>query len=160
MEGLFTILQNNLDGLKQQLKRLEVISENITNAERVPDKNGKVYHRKVVTQSKQSESKPVSFNDQMSLSLRKTRRKHITGNKSKVIRNRITEPQFEIKEVGQGKLIFDPSNPRANEDGYLLVSDINVVSEMVDMIEASRAYEANVTVMQAAKEMAKTTLKI
>ena len=43
MDGIFSILHNNLDGLKLQLKRLETISENIANAERVPDQNGKIY---------------------------------------------------------------------------------------------------------------------
>ncbi len=160
MEGIFTALRYNLDGLEQQLKRLEIISENISNADRVPSKDGKIYRRKIVTRSNNTNGSPVTFNDHMALSLSKTSRKHISGIKDNSIAAQKSKPQFEVKEVGNGKLIFDPTNPRADKDGYLQVSDINVIGEMVDMIEASRSYEANVTVMTAAKEMAKTTLKI
>jgi flagellar basal-body rod protein FlgC len=163
MDGIFSILDNNLDGLKLQLKRLETISENITNAERVPDQNGKVYRRKIVTGSSYKEPPQSNFAQQMSLSLATTNNKHISGRSaledshhSRV--NKTAEPA--VCEVGKGKLIYDPTNPRADKNGYLMVSDINIIEEMVDMISASRGYEANVTVMTAAKEMAKTTLKI
>jgi flagellar basal-body rod protein FlgC len=163
MDGIFSILHNNLDGLKLQLKRLETISENIANAERVPDQNGKIYRRKIVSGGRNKKSSNGNFAQQMTMSLMTTNQKHLSGPSSmtgfhQVEENSQQDP--EIRDVGKGKLIYDPTNPRADENGYLMVSDVNVIEEMVDMIAASRGYEANVTVMTAAKEMAKSTLKI
>ncbi|MBX2861841.1 MAG: flagellar basal body rod protein FlgC [Vampirovibrio sp.] len=56
------------------------------------------------------------------------------------------------------RIIYDPSHPDANEEGYVELPNVNVVTEMVDMISASRAYEANVTAMQSAKGMARAAL--
>jgi flagellar basal-body rod protein FlgC len=56
--------------------------------------------------------------------------------------------------------VYDPSHPDANAQGYVEMPNINVVSEMVDMISASRAYEANVTALQSAKAMGRAALDI
>jgi flagellar basal-body rod protein FlgC len=58
------------------------------------------------------------------------------------------------------RMIYDPSHPDANTDGYVEMPNVNVVSEMVDMISASRAYEANVTAFQSAKSMAQAALEM
>jgi flagellar basal-body rod protein FlgC len=56
--------------------------------------------------------------------------------------------------------MYDPSHPDANEGGYVAMPNVNVVQEMVNMITASRAYEAGVTVMQTVKGMARSALNI
>ena len=56
--------------------------------------------------------------------------------------------------------IYDPNHPDANKDGYVEMPNVNVVNEMVDMITASRAYEANVTAVNTAKSMAMKALDI
>jgi len=58
------------------------------------------------------------------------------------------------------RMVYDPSNPDANEKGYVEMPNINVVTEMVDMISASRAYEANVTALQSMKGMAQAALEL
>lgn len=58
------------------------------------------------------------------------------------------------------RLVYDPSHPDANKEGYVEMPNVNVVTEMVDMISASRAYEANVTAMQSVKGMAQAALEI
>jgi len=58
------------------------------------------------------------------------------------------------------RMVYDPSNPDANEKGYVEMPNINVVTEMVDMISASRAYEANVTALQSYKGMAQAALEL
>ena len=60
----------------------------------------------------------------------------------------------------QGPLVYDPGNPDANAQGYVERPNVNIVSEMVDMITASRAYEANTTTINAAKSMAMKALDI
>lgn len=58
------------------------------------------------------------------------------------------------------KMVYDPGHPDANEKGYVEMPNVNVVTEMVDMISASRAYEANVTALQSAKGMNQAALEI
>lgn len=58
------------------------------------------------------------------------------------------------------RLVYDPSHPDANKDGYVEMPNVNVVTEMVDMISASRAYEANVTAMQSTKGMLQAALEL
>ena len=60
----------------------------------------------------------------------------------------------------QGKLVYDPGHPDANAEGYVELPNVDIVTEMVDMITASRAYEANVTTINAAKSMAQQALNI
>ena len=57
-------------------------------------------------------------------------------------------------------MIFDPSHPDANEDGYVAMPNVNVIDEMVDMVTATRAYEANVTAIESAKDMFLSALEI
>jgi flagellar basal-body rod protein FlgC len=65
-----------------------------------------------------------------------------------------------VNSTSQPRLEFDPGHPDADANGYVAYPDINIVQEMVDMITATRAFDANVTVMQAAKEIAKKSLEI
>ncbi|MEM0951456.1 MAG: flagellar basal body rod protein FlgC [Cyanobacteria bacterium P01_H01_bin.74] len=58
------------------------------------------------------------------------------------------------------RMVFDPSHPDADSDGYVEMPNINIVTEMVDMISASRAYEANVTALQSTKGMAQAAIQI
>ena len=60
----------------------------------------------------------------------------------------------------QGPLVYDPGHPDANAEGYVERPNVNAVAEMVDLITASRAYEANVTAINAAKAMANQALEI
>ena len=65
-----------------------------------------------------------------------------------------------ISDDTPGNTIYDPNHPDANKDGYVEMPNVNVVNEMVDMITASRAYEANVTAVNTAKSMAMKALDI
>ena len=58
------------------------------------------------------------------------------------------------------KTVYDPSHPDADEEGYVDLPNVNVVEEMVDMISASRAYEANATVAENVKTMMQSALNI
>jgi len=59
-----------------------------------------------------------------------------------------------------GQRIYDPSNPNANEQGYIYSSNVNTVEEMIEMLDASRAYQNNVEVISTAKELMMRTLEI
>lgn len=71
----------------------------------------------------------------------------------------------QVVQIGQDektpmRLVYDPTHPDANEKGYVEMPNVNVVTEMVDMISATRAYEANVSAMQSAKGMAQSALEL
>lgn len=65
-----------------------------------------------------------------------------------------------VEDNSPPRLVYDPSHPDADANGYVHLPNINIVNEMVDMITASRAYEANVTVLNAAKAMTLKALEI
>jgi flagellar basal-body rod protein FlgC len=64
------------------------------------------------------------------------------------------------KDPSPPKMVYDPGNPDANAEGYVAFPNVNVVNEMVDMISATRAYEANITAFNATKSMALQALSI
>ncbi len=63
-------------------------------------------------------------------------------------------------EASDFKIIFEPGHPDADPDGYVLLPNVNPITEMVDLITATRAYEANVSAVQAAKDMFSKALEI
>lgn len=65
-----------------------------------------------------------------------------------------------LDDATPGRLVYDPGHPDSAPNGYVEYPNVNVVTEMVDLITASRAYEANVTALNAAKEMVQKTLEI
>ncbi|HEX7072028.1 MAG TPA: flagellar basal body rod C-terminal domain-containing protein, partial [Rhodothermales bacterium] len=69
-------------------------------------------------------------------------------------------PTTEVQEEVALRTVYDPTHPHADANGYVQYPDINVVEEMTQMMSANRIYEANLTVVQAAKEMIKRTLEI
>ena len=71
--------------------------------------------------------------------------------------NLITQVSEDQKE---GDLIYQPDHPDADENGYVRMPNVNIITEMVDMIAASRAYEANLTALNTSKQLAKDSLEI
>ncbi len=141
VEKLFTGLNTSAQGLSAQRKRMNAIANNIANAETTRTEEGTPYRRKIV--SMQSASTP-SFIDAFD---------NIDGSSNSLQVN-------ETEDMSDFKLIHDPTHPDADENGYVKMPNVNIVTEMVDMMSASRAYEANVTVINAQKQMAKDSLEI
>jgi flagellar basal-body rod protein FlgC len=65
-----------------------------------------------------------------------------------------------VQDPQPNRRVYDPGSPDADAQGYVSMPNVNPVTEMVDLISASRAYEANVTAMQTAKQMFSKTLDI
>ena len=65
-----------------------------------------------------------------------------------------------IDDMSPFPLLYDPGHPDANADGYVAMPNVNVVEEMVDMITALRAYEANITAIDTSKNMVRRSLDI
>jgi len=159
VSGIFTAIRTNLSGLSTQMQRLETISENVANAETAPDVQGNVYKRKIVDQGPLAKVSG-SFGTEMALSMKRSTDQHLGTAQGRLDVIDTDGDNIKVVELDGEKLVFDPSHPRADENGYVRMPDINMVEEMVDLISASRSYEANITVLNAGKEMAKNTLKI
>jgi len=158
--GLFTAIRTTLSGLGNQMKRLDAISQNIANAERAPDAKGRLYRRKIVVPEKGRSQVPKMFGDQMRLRLERTDRAHMASQPISPAEDPDNPFPVKIVEEKGFKLVYNPGHPRADENGYVKMPDINPVEEMVDLIGASRTYDANVTVLDASKQMAKRALEI
>lgn len=146
--GLFQAIDASASGLTAERLRMDVISNNIANANTTRTAEGGPYRRQMVVFEPRSDQ--VSFEQLLTQQLQPGQLD--TGNGVRV--TGIT------KDTTPFKLMYDPNHPDANQQGYVQMPNVNVVSEMVDMITASRAYEANVTAVNAAKSMAMKALDI
>lgn len=131
-------------GLTAQKLRMDVISQNIANAEVTRTEDGTPYRRKMVVLSSLNEGS--SFKDVLDNAT--------TVQASGVKVQSIVEDQSDLVPV------YNPSHPDANEEGYVMMPNVNTAQEMVDMLSASRAYEANITAFNATKAMALKALEI
>jgi len=150
-------------GLSVQRTRMNLIAENIANAETTRTENGEPYRRKFITIS-QSQKRLSSVNPQNeTLTMQTTNGDHIPFAKqvNASTKGDAAGLDFKINEdSAQGELLFMPNHPDADEKGYVEMSNINVIQEMVEMIAASRSYEANLTALDTSKQIAKDSLEI
>ncbi|RPK30281.1 hypothetical protein EDO6_00908 [Paenibacillus xylanexedens] len=127
---------------------MDVISSNIANAEttRASVSNGEAvpYKRKMVV----LEPNKTSFGTMLQNQMRGS------GSGDGVRVTEIREDQSPLKPV------YDPSHPDANAEGYVFMPNVDIAKEMVDMISASRSYEANVTALNSTKAMISKALEI
>jgi flagellar basal-body rod protein FlgC len=132
-------------GLTAEKLRMDVISRNIANVNTTRTANGTPYRRQVVVF--QAMDKQMPFSEYLS-----DASKTLIGSGVKV--TGIIEDKTPFKSV------YDPGHPDADEKGYIKMPNVDVMTEMVNMISASRAYEANVTAINSAKSMALKALEI
>jgi len=164
----FNSLDVSATGLYAQRLQMDAISSNIANVNTTRDENGKVnpYKRKTLTFSalyNQARKGPV-------LPSQTASPQYDSATGSMVMKGYVS---FDSPLISDGvnvteitddktpfKTVYDPSHPDADKDGFVKMPNINVVTEMVDMMMASRAYEANVASIEAAKSMISHALKI
>ncbi len=147
---LFNSIDVSASGLVASRMRMDVISSNLANVNTTRTENGEPYRRKQVVFAEQGDS----FQRLLHRSIAEQQPQ---GGKGVVIKKIVSDPS-------PFKLVYDPTHPDAIQEGemagYLQMPNVNVVSEMVDMISATRAYEANVTAINSAKSMAMKALEI
>ncbi|MCH7497763.1 MAG: flagellar basal body rod protein FlgC [Candidatus Marinimicrobia bacterium] len=159
IQGLFTIFNHVARGMTDELTRLETVSENISNANQIAAEGEPLYHRKSVDPRSRKQSFGSFFRDS-ALKLRRTSGGHISGISDRVSWYGERWPESRTIEHPNERVVYDPTHPKANAQGYVRTPDINIVQEMMDMITATRSYEANSTVLGAAKQIAKRTLEL
>lgn len=130
-------------GMTAQQTRTDIIAQNIANANSTRDADGDIYKRKTVVFKEKSFP---SFSDSLA---------QATGTVGKGVA--VTQI---VEDNSEGNKVYDPSHPDADEDGYVTYPNVNIVTEMTNMIDASRSYEANVTALNSTKGMALKALDI
>ena len=144
--SMFSAFDISASGLTAQRYRMDIISENVANANTTRTEDGTPYRRKVVTFEQKGDQ--TSFSKVLG---------HASadyhGNGVKV--SRVYEDYNS-----EMNMVYDPSHPDADENGYVTYPNVNIITEMTNLIDASRAYEANSTAFNASKSMALQGLQL
>lgn len=141
---ILTGMRVSSSGMAAQRMRMNTISSNIANINTTRTPEGGAYRRKDVIFESMPEGK--SFGDILTSSPQKD-----------VARVQVTDV---ISDTKAPLMKYEPDSPDANEEGYVAYPNINLMEEMANMIQATRAYEANVSAMTATKDMAMTSLEL
>lgn len=138
--GLFRAMNSNASGLTAERLRMDVISNNIANVNTTRTADGTPFKRKNVVFEPKANNGIEFYIPQV----RKPPQEQ-AGTGVRVV--------DIVEDDSPNRLVYDPHHPDADEEGYVHYPNVNIVTEMVDLITASRAYEANVTSLKAAKNM-------
>jgi flagellar basal-body rod protein FlgC len=161
VEGMFSAMKISSAGLTAQRKRLNAIASNLANAETTRTKEGGPYKKQVVQVSGQNFAQFDEVIEKTKLQVTNTNDKHIKMEPSFIENSEFKVPNAQVVNDGSDPImIYDPNHPDANADGYVAKPNINVISEMVDMISATRSFEANTSAISAEKTMYKDALDI
>lgn len=128
------------NALSAQRLRMDVITQNISNAETTRTEDGTPYRRQMVVFEEKKSFRNVLGN---------ARTKYQGVQVAKV-----------VKDDSDFKPVYDPSHPDADENGYVLMPNVDQTTETLDMMAATRSYEANLTALNAVKSMAAKALQI
>ena len=149
--SFFGALDISASGLSAERMRMDVVAENLANAQTTRGPDGGPYRRKeVVLASAQGDGFRTA----------------LAGAVGSVPGQRASQQPGGVQVAGivedaaPARRVYDPGHPDADAQGYVSMPNVNPVTEMVDLISASRAYEANVTAMQTAKAMFSKTFDL
>jgi flagellar basal-body rod protein FlgC len=132
--SLFKVFNVSGSAVSAQSQRLNVVASNLANADAVAGPDGKPYKaRQVIFQTQPVDADPSSAGVRVA---------------------QVTEDNAAPRRI------HDPSHPLADEQGFVTMSNVNVVEEMVNMISASRSYQTNIDVMNTAKTLLQKTLQL
>jgi flagellar basal-body rod protein FlgC len=133
-------LETSASGLYAQRKRMDIIASNLANIETTRTEKGGPYRRKMVVMSTKPPTQ--SFGD--------------------ILNSSVEGVQIEdvVEDQSPFKKVYNPGHPDANDEGYLLKPNIDLVVETTNMMMAKRAFEANIAVVKATRKMAIKALEI
>ena len=125
--GIFNALNISASGLTAQSVRMDTISQNIANSNTTRDKNGEPYRRKTVVFAERG-------TDPFKTALSKSMTKHASTKNG----NGVKVTSIVEDHVTAMAKVYDPSHPDADEDGYVIYPNVNTVTEMTNLIDATR----------------------
>jgi flagellar basal-body rod protein FlgC len=160
----FRSMQVSASGLMAQRRRMDTIAENIANVSTTQTAEGGPYRRKMVTL--RTEDAPAALqppgSQPSTLRLARTHDGH-KGPMAAAARA-YASTGVEVAEVSEsaapGRTIYDPTHPDAGADGYVEMPNVEIVSELVSLRSAARAYEANLAALRASQDAARDVLRI
>lgn len=142
--GIFNAMNVAATGMTAQRTRMDIIAQNIANVNTTRDENGEVYKRQTVVFQQNSN---VTFDA-------------VLSNKLESFRPKGVKIAAIVEDTTEGAMVYDPTHPDADENGYVTYPNVNTVTEMTNLIDSSRSYEANATAFEAAKSMAAKGLEL
>ena len=146
--AIFSGLNISASGMSAQRIRMDILAENAANVKTTRGDDNQPYRRKnVVFMEKPATNFSTILNS-------------VTGYRNSYIGNGVKVTEIVEDTKTPMNMVYDPAHPDADENGYVTYPNVNVVTEMVDLIDATRAYEANVTAFNATKSMALQALDI
>lgn len=143
--SFFKSMSISASGMTAERLRMDVISRNIANANTTRTAAGTPYRRQMAVVKQVNAG---SFEDMLS---------QATGS---IVTGSGVEVSNIVEDQSPFKMVYNPGHPDADEDGYVEMPNVDTVTEMINMISATRAYEANVTSINSAKTMAMKALDI
>ena len=148
--GMFTSFDINASGMTAERYRMDIIAQNVANAETTRTEDGTPYRRKVVVFEEKNSQKPP-----FRTVLKKVSDRYASTTGTGVKVTGVYEDTWT-----EGNMVYDPSHPDADENGYVMYPNVSIITEMTNLIDASRAYQANATALDASKNIATTGLNL
>lgn len=145
--SIFNSFNISASGMTAERYRMDIMAENLANAHTTRTEDGTPYRRKVVTFEERPEGGQTFSSFLGSASSR------FKGQGVRV--GKVMEDEWT-----QMTMVYDPSHPDADENGYVTYPNVNIITEMTNLIDASRAYEANSTAFNASKSIAMKGLEM
>ena len=142
--GLYTSIEVSASGLSAERLAMDVIANNLANVNTTRTPEGGPFKRQLVIFAQKQEAGAKTDS--------------LDGTADPAASRAGVEAVGIVNAAGPDKLVYDPTHPDADAQGYVHMPNIDVVKEMVDMMAASRAYEANVTAIQEARNIGGATL--
>ena len=149
--SLMGALNVSASGMSAQRTRMDIISQNIANVNTTRDENGEVYRRQTVVFAEKNDSNFESILTAMRTGV---------DRKTDPLGDGVKITGIAEDHVTPMKMVYDPAHPDADADGYVTMPNVNTVTEMTNLIDATRSFEANVTAFNATKNMALKGLEI
>lgn len=143
--GLFQSFNISASGMTAERFRTDIIAQNISNVNTTSTAEGGPYRRKVVTFSEKNVTPFSQF---------------YSTSKNAAVGNGVKVTKVSEDYSSDFKAEYDPSNPDADDNGYVYYPNVNTVTEMTNLIDSTRAYEANANAFNASKTMATDGLQI
>jgi len=157
--SFFDAISIAASGLTAQRTRMDVTSENLANADTTQGANGQPYQRQEVVLQQVGGGFSAALSGAMGASGISTGLGSSSGAGGGPIAGGV-QVSGVVSDPTPDQMVYDPSNPAANTQGYVRMPNVNPVNEMVDMIDESRSYQSDVTAMTTAKQMYEKTLDL
>ena len=143
---MFDSFDINATGMTAQRFRMDIISQNVANASTTRTEDGSPYVRKIVTFTEKDTQTPF---------------RHVLNKATDRYSGKVVKVNgvYEDSKT-EMNMVYDPSHPDADENGYVTYPNVNIITEMTNLIDASRSYEANATAFGASKAIALQGLNI